>query len=130
MLSVSPDVGSLLLRLGTGILLVIHGWSKLVASSRWEELGASFSSVFGVSFFPVAWGIFVAAVQVLGGVLIAVGFFTRLSALLAFFVMVVFSVAIYQQTGGNFLKWSQPAETALACFVIFWLGNGRYGFRN
>lgn len=132
-LAVSPDTGSLLLRFGTGVLLVLHGWPMLVSGpSRWDAAGSSFTEVMGFQLFPLAWGLFVSLSQTLGGALVVAGFFTRTAAALASFVLLVFSVAAYHQSGANFFKWAQNAEPALlfACLAIFFIGNGRYGFRN
>jgi len=124
-----PDAGSLFLRLGTGITMIVHGAIKFDGGESFlRTVGTNWSAVLGIHFAPFFWGIFVALCQVLGGGLIAIGFLTRPAALVLTFVMAVGAVMVFQKTGMTFKEWSHPFEAALTCLAIAIMGAGRYGF--
>ena len=126
-----PNVGNLFLRVGTGVAMIIHGWPKILSGTAgWEHSGAALTAVIGIHFWPVAWGLFIALSQTLGGALIAIGFLTRPAALILALVMTVAAVMVFQKTDGNFKEWSHPAEAAITCFAIVMMGTGRFGWDN
>ena len=86
--SFSKDLGLVVLRLGIGVIFAIHGWSKLVGGFPvWENLGKVLE-LFGIQFYPVAWGFLAAAIEFFGGIMIAIGFYTRVAALFLSLVMI------------------------------------------
>ncbi|WP_295402299.1 DoxX family protein [uncultured Thiocystis sp.] len=122
-----PDLGILFLRLGAGITMMVHGGLKFAGGQSFlSTVGANWSAAIGIHFAPLSWGIFVALVQTLGGLLIAVGFLSRPAAILLTFVMAVGAVMVYQKTGMTFKEWSHPLEAALTCLAIFVMGSGRF----
>ncbi len=121
-----PDAGNLLLRLGTGIAMIVHGWPKITGgTAAWEHAAAVFGVV-GIHFWPVFWGFLVALSQTLGGALIALGFLARPAAISLTIVMGLAAVMVFQLTGGNFKEWSHPAEAAMTCLAIAVMGTGRF----
>ena len=76
-----------ILRVATGLLLVTHGYGKIL-----NPFGAS-GMVESLGFFPGAfWSPLLAATEFFGGILIAIGLFTRPAA---FAAMIVLTVTIY-----------------------------------
>lgn len=79
-----PDWGPIFLRLALGTVFMAHGWAKL---------GTPLGTPEGFNIddwnwpYPVFWAWVVALVETFGGLLIVVGFFTRLAALLIGAVM-------------------------------------------
>lgn len=123
-----PDFGNLILRLGTGLTMIVHGWLKFSGGEPFlTAVGTNWSAAIGIHFAPHFWGIFVAAAQTLGGALIALGIFCRPAALLLTFVMAVGAVMVFERAGMSFKDWSHPFEAALTCIAIALMGTGRFG---
>ena len=76
-----------ILRVAAGLLLVTHGYGKIM-----NPFGAA-GMVEGLGFYPgVFWSPLLAATEFFGGILIAVGLFTRPAA---FAAMIVLAVTVY-----------------------------------
>lgn len=119
-----PDIGLLILRLGFGLgFLWFHGWSKLIAGPEgWAGTGAAMAR-YGIDFWPVLWGFLAAFSESIGGILIALGLFTRVaSALLAFTMLTAFIGHVVSGQGS-------PAHSFKNLFValgLCFIGPGRY----
>lgn len=123
-----PDAGILILRLGTGITMIVHGWIKFAGGEPFLKIvGTNWSAALGIHFAPLFWGIFVALCQTLGGALIALGLLVRPASLILTFVMAVGAVMVFK-AGLPFKEWSHPFEAALTCLAIAIIGAGRFGF--
>ena len=71
------DIGLLILRVGIGIMFVLHGLPKLISGSEtWTMLGGSMKAL-GLGFAPTAWGFMAALSEFAGGILLTLGFFFR-----------------------------------------------------
>ena len=137
----SLDVALLVLRLAGIGLAVFHGWPKLSAlvagTSRFHEgLGAM-----GLP-FPVAMAWAAALAETVGGLLVALGFFTRAAAALCAIAMAVAAflrhhahhyllgkLGLYTVTPESARAWGNPelALVYLAAFVALALaGGGRF----
>jgi len=122
-----PDTGMLLLRLGTGITMIVHGWLKFAGGEPFlTTVGTNWGGTIGIHFTPFLVGIFVALAQALGGLLIALGFLARPAAILLTFVMAVGAVMVFEKTGTTFKDWSHPLEAALTCLAIAVMGTGKF----
>ncbi|MFA7344277.1 MAG: DoxX family protein [Terrimicrobiaceae bacterium] len=120
------DVGILILRAGIGVMMVLHGWSKLAGGQhKWEEVGGAMGYL-GIAFWPVLWGFLAAMSETLGGALLAVGFLTRYAALFITGTMVVATTMMYHVGHGSFSEWSHPAEIGLVCLSLVVIGAGKY----
>jgi putative oxidoreductase len=81
------DIAELILRLTAGVLLVTHGYGKIL-----NPFGAV-GMVEGLGFYPgVFWSPLLAATEFFGGILVAIGLFTRPAA---FASMIVLLVTVY-----------------------------------
>ena len=137
----SLDAGLLVLRLAGIGLAVFHGWPKLAAlvggTSRFHEgLG-------NMGFpFPVAWAWAAALGETVGGLLVALGFFTRFAAAVCAFAMFVAGflrhhahhyllgkLGVMTVTPENEKAWGNP-ELALVYLCVFLAlictGGGRF----
>jgi putative oxidoreductase len=80
-----------LIRIALGLILLPHGYAKLFlndavpASHRFVEFGWA---------YPLAWAYFIGAVEFFGGILLALGLFTRAVALAFVIEMAVISFAV------------------------------------
>lgn len=121
----SSDIGYLFLRLATGLTLLTHGYFKFAGGETFlTTVGTNWSAALGIHFAPFFWGIFVATVQTLGGLLIALGFLTRTASSLMAFVMLVGAVMVFEK-GLPFKDWSHPFEAGLTCIAIAIMGSGQ-----
>jgi putative oxidoreductase len=81
----------LVLRIGSGILFIFHGYPKVVGGvAKWQWLGSQMSN-FGIHFAPVVWGCMAACTEFFGGIALVLGIGTRVAA---FFIAIVMIVAL------------------------------------
>ena len=118
------DVGLLVLRIGIGLMFVIHGFPKLKGGpAAWTELGKAMET-FGISFVPVFWGFMAAISEFFGGILLALGAFFRPACLLLLSTMVVAS-AMHLQRGDGFAGASHAIKCAILFASLLLIGPGR-----
>lgn len=120
------DAGLLVLRLGLGIMFLLHGLPKLTGGPKvWAGLGGAMKHL-GIDFFPVFWGFMAAVTEGIGGLLLVIGFFYRPTCLLLTFTMVVATLKHFSG-GDNFLMaTSRPLELAFVFFGLAFIGPGRF----
>jgi putative oxidoreductase len=116
----APDLGLLTLRLTAGgTLLLQHGWPKLM---RFGELSDGFSDPLGIGSFLSL--VLILLAEVLCAVLVALGLWTRLTAIPP---IVGMAVVVFLQNGDGPFKQQELGFLYLMAFVaIFLLGSGRY----
>lgn len=69
-----------------------HGWSKITAGSElWKKVGSSISNFIGLDFLSIPLGFMASFSESIASLLIMVGLFTRPSAFLLAFTMLVAS---------------------------------------
>jgi putative oxidoreductase len=125
-LSKYRDFGLLLLRLGIGGMMIMHGWPKLTGGvETWTKLGGAMSHL-GITFLPAFWGFMAAASESVGGALLILGFLFRPATGLLFFTMLVAAFMKYRVSGGAFLEWAWPAELGIVFLSLFFIGAGRF----
>ena len=112
-----------LLRIVTGLWLVPHGWGKLAGGMQGT---ADFFQSAGFS--PgLLWAWMVALTEVVGGLLLAAGFLTRLVTI----PIIVFLLAATSFHSGNGFMWSNggfeyPLFWALAALIFLVRGGGKF----
>lgn len=119
------DLGLLILRLGIGISMFMHGLPKLTGGvDVWTGLGSTMSVV-GINFAPAFWGFMAAFSEAIGGLLFAIGFLHRPAALLLIGTM---SVALFMHVsnGDDFSKYSHAMELLIVFVATFVSGPGKY----
>lgn len=125
-LSKYRDFGLLLLRVGLGGMMIMHGWSKLVGGPEvWTKLGGAMHHL-GISFLPAFWGFMAAASESVGGALLVIGFLFRPATALLFCTMAVAALMKYRTGDGAFLEWAWPAEMAIVFLSLLFIGAGRF----
>ena len=118
--------GLLLLRVGIGIMFIAHGLPKLMGGPElWTKLGTVATAPLGLHFVPVAFGLFAALAETIGGVLMVFGLFFRLASLSIALTM-VFAAVMHLSKGDDFGTWSHPVELAIVLFSLVLIGPGRY----
>lgn len=108
------DTGLLVLRLGLGIIMFLHGLPKLTGGPEvWTGIGGSMSN-FGINFAPQFWGFMASFAETIGGLLFAMGLFHRVSSFLLLSTMIV-ALVMHISKGDSFQVYSH----ALSLLVVF-----------
>ena len=118
------DVGLLILRIFTGYLMVAyHGFSKITAGpERWEGLGNALTNLLGIDSLHVFFGFLASLSESFGSLLIALGFFTRISSFFLFFTMTIATLKKLFTSGSFELAFVY----GIICFVLIFTGSGKY----
>lgn len=119
------DFGLLIMRVGLGSMMIMHGYPKILGGpARWEKVGGSMSNI-GVDFLPAFWGAMAAGTETFGGLLLILGYFFRPSCLFLTFVMIVASLSHFAR-GQGLMDASHSIELGFAFFGLLFLGPGKY----
>ena len=119
------EIGLLILRVGMGVMFILHGWPKIQGGpANWTELGHSMSHL-GVTFAPVFWGFMAALAEFGGGICLVLGFAARPVALIMAFNMLVASLVVYKPAEG-ILSAAHPIEAGIVFLGLVFLGAGKY----
>ncbi len=119
------DFGLLFLRLGLGILFVIHGYPKLMGGpSQWAFLGSQMGHL-GINFLPTFWGFMAACTEFFGGVFLIVGLFHRLACFFLAFVMLV-AMLFHFGKGEGLMGASHALELMIVFLGFIFMGPGKY----
>ncbi|GGG75519.1 quinol oxidase [Parapedobacter pyrenivorans] len=119
------NTGLLLIRIGLGIMFVMHGYPKLMGGpDRWEGVGSAMGHV-GVTFLPVVWGLAAALAETLGGLCLILGLFFRPVALVLAFTMLI--AALSHLGRGDGIKGASHAiEIGVVFLGLAFVGPGKY----
>ena len=119
------DIGLLVMRLGLGVMFLLHGLPKLTGGPKmWAGIGAAMGNL-GIHFYPVVWGFMAAVTEGIGGVLLILGVFYRPTCLLLMFTMIV-ATTMHLNAGDKFMPvTSRPLELAFVFFGLAFVGPGR-----
>ena len=90
------DKGLFLLRLGVGIVFVMHGWQKLFVFGHAGLTG--FFQTAGIP-FPAVSAVLATTVELVGGVALIAGLGTRIAGVLLAFTMLVAVAAVHLPNG-------------------------------
>ena len=124
-LNIDIDLALLILRVGIGIMFILHGYPKMFGGpERWAGLGAYGMNSLGISIFPVFWGFMAAFSEFIGGIMIMLGLYTRLFAFLLFFTMIVASASHF--SNGDSIFPSHAVELSIVFLCLFFAGPGNY----
>jgi putative oxidoreductase len=119
------NLGLLVLRVGIGIVMMIHGVPKLMAGPElWEKLGMAMGA-FGIHFAPAFWGFMAAFSEGVGGLCLILGLGVRIFAALMSFTMIV-AVMMHYGKGDSFKVYSHALSLAIVLFSLAVSGGGCY----
>lgn len=119
------DVGLLILLVGIGIMFVFHGFPKLAAGRETLTTIGESMEYLGVYFAPTTWGFMAAFSEFMGGILLILGFFTRIAC---FFMLATMIVATKMHFGkdDSFQIYSHSMELGILFLSLILIGPGRY----
>ncbi|EFL55377.1 DoxX family protein [Veillonella atypica ACS-049-V-Sch6] len=118
------NFGLLFYRLALGISMFYHGYLKYVSGEQGLYKVGTMLSALGVSSgFEVILGTIASYAEMVGGILLIIGLFTRIGTLL---VVGTLAVATILNLNGNFFSWDYPSQMAFGAIMLFFAGAGRY----
>lgn len=119
------NLGLLILRLGLGVMFIIHGYPKISAGVEgWAKLGSVMGNV-GISFAPTFWGFMGAFSEFGGGILLVLGLFHVPACALLCFTMVI-ATTMHISNGDPFGVLSHALTLALVFLGLLFTGPGSY----
>ena len=113
-----------LVRATAGLMLVPHGWGKLFTEGGIEKLAGGMTKMGLEPAYPLA--LYIALLELAGGLMLALGLFTRLIATL---VVGFMAVSVFYVHWGNGFIWIQkgyeyPLFWGLVCIALVIRGGG------
>lgn len=118
------NFGLLFYRLALGISMFYHGYLKYVSGEQGLYKVGAMLSVLGVpSGFEVILGTIASYAEMVGGILIIIGLFTRIGTIL---IIGTLAVATILNLNGNFFSWDYPSQMGFGAIMLFFAGAGRY----
>jgi len=119
------DLGLLILRLGLGVMFVIHGGPKLMGGvEMWRQVGGAMGNL-GITAFPVFWGFMAALAEAGGGVCLILGLAMRPACLFMAFTMAV-AATHHFKAGDGLAGASHALELAIVFAALVLIGPGRF----
>lgn len=119
------NTGILLMRAGLGIMMITHGYPKLMGGpDLWTKLGGSVGLI-GIHFAPLFWGLMAAIAEAVGGLMIVLGWFFRPACLLILFTLVIASLHHFH-AGDGLNGAAHAIETGCAFLGLLFIGPGKY----
>lgn len=124
-LSKYTNAGLLLMRIGVGAMMVVHGFPKLTGGpEKWISVGSAMEKL-GVHGYHQAWGLAAALTECLGGLLLILGLAFRPACFLLLFTMFVAAFSHFSK-GDDLAKASHAIELAFVFLGLFFIGPGSY----
>lgn len=117
------DVAILLLRIGVGVIFVLAGWGKLTGI---EGVQGFFGDIGIPAAALMAW--VVALTEFVGGLMVLIGLYLRIPALLLAVVMVVAIFTVKLEQGFNAMR--IDLTLLLMSLALSILGSGKMSFEN
>jgi putative oxidoreductase len=119
------NTGLLILRLGIGAMMMVHGLPKLMGGVEgWTQLGGSMKVVH-IDFLPTFWGFRAAATEGIGGFLLILGLFFRPVNMLLVINMII-AALVHFNKGDGINGAGHAIELAIVFFALIFIGPGKY----
>ena len=109
----SSALGLGILRVGIGVLFIIHGYLKIWGEIPFVNVGGAMGYL-GISFWHGFWGVLAAFTEFFGGIFLLTGFYPRIPSFFLAFMMIV-ALVFHLNMGHDFKEYSHP----LALFFVF-----------
>ena len=124
-LSKYRNTGLLIIRIGLGIMFMLHGYPKLLGGvEQWELIGGAIKYT-GIDFLFVLWGLLAALTETFGGFLILIGLTFRPVCLLLAFTMAI-AASSHLNNNEGFMSASHAIEIGIVFFGLVFIGPGTY----
>lgn len=118
------DLGLLVMRLGLGIFMMVHGAPKMMGGvEKWTKIGGAMENI-GITFLPAFWGFMAAFAEFIGGLCLILGAFMPISlALLASTMLIAASMHLRKD---GLSDASHALELLFVFIGLFFTGAGKY----
>lgn len=124
-MNINKDLGLLIIRVGIGVMFILHGYPKLTGGSEmWTQVGSAMSNV-GINFGHTVFGGMAALSEFGGGLCILLGIFFRPSLCMLVFTMIIATV-MHLSSGDGIMGASHAVESAIVFVGLFVSGAGSY----
>ena len=115
------DFGLLLMRVGLGITMMMHGFPKLTGGAgMWHDIGSGLGLP-----VPVAFGFMAAISEFIGGLMLIGGVFFRVALILLIGTMAG-AVFYHVKAGDGFNGYSHALELLIVFLGLLFVGPGKY----
>lgn len=119
------NFGLLVIRVGLGVMFVLHGYPKLLGGpEKWEAIGSSTKYVH-IHFLPTFWGLMSGCTETFGGFLLVIGLAFRPVCLLLLINLIV-ATFMHFGTGGGIEQAAHAIEDAVVFAGLLFVGPGKY----
>lgn len=120
------NTGLLILRVGLGIMMIVHGFPKLSGGEElWIKVGSNMKLI-GLDFFLLGWGLMAALTETLGGLFLILGLFFRPVNLLLLFTMIIASLVHLLDPEQGVKEAAEAIELGIVFFSLLFIGPGKY----
>jgi len=128
----SLDLGSGLLRIALGVMILLHGWNKTKTKTALAGTSGWFSSIGMLK--PALQARFASLSEIGAGVLLITGIFVPIAAGAVVAIMIV-AIVVEHRSNGFFIfnegqGWEYTAIVAIASLSLGALGGGKYSLDN
>ena len=109
--------------------MIMHGVPKFLGGSKVLENVGEAMEVIGIEFYPVFWGFMAAITEVIGGLLIILGFQFRFASFFLFFTMLIATLMHMQDDLSiRYINQVVAHPLSLACvfLALIFIGPGRF----
>ena len=124
----STDYGLLIIRVGIGIVFMLHGYPKITGGPKmWVDIGGSMGNI-GVHFAPTFWGFMASLAEFAGGACLVLGFLFRPALAMMLFTMGI-AILMHYKNGDGFGGYNNALVCAVTFFGLFIAGPGKYALK-
>lgn len=124
----STDYGLLIIRVGIGIMFILHGYPKMMGGiEMWVKIGGAMKNV-GIEFLPAFWGFMASFAELVGGFCLIVGFLFRPALASLIFTMFI-AALVHYKNGDGISGMSHAIESAIVFIGLFIAGPGKYALK-
>lgn len=118
------NAGLLLVRLGVGGSMIVHGLPKLLNQEKWAQLGSQMQLI-GIDFLPEFFGFMAGFAEAVGGLFFLIGLLTRTSSAMLAFTMLI-AMLSHIARGDGFGPSSHAMELGFVFLGFILTGPGQY----
>lgn len=119
------NIGLLIIRIGLGIMFILHGYPKMFGGPEtWVEVGSA-TQYLGINFAPMFFGFMAGVTEFFGGIFLLLGLFFTPSVSFLLIVMLVATIK-HLGAGDGFVSYSHSIEIAIIFVSLLFLGPGTY----
>ncbi len=126
------DSALLLIRVGAGLIFILHGWQIFAGGQDvWIQYGSQIQGLGIREAGPgveTGVGLAIAVSYLLGGILVALGLLARLAATAIFLSLLLAWIWEFKAGHAGVRDWSPLAVAALLFLGLMAIGPGRYSF--